>query len=232
MRLDRFLSDTTGLSRAQARQAIRAGAVTVDGVPARDPARHIADHSRVGYAGRELIRRGPRYYMLHKPAGYVCSTADPDHPTVLALLPPEERAGLHPAGRLDLDATGLVLLSDDGQWSHRITAPRRGCAKTYRVVLAEPLPADAVQRLRQGLLLHGEDQPTRPAELVPESERVARLTVYEGRYHQVKRMFAALGNRVLALHRERIGGIALDSALGPGQYRALTADEIASVDRP
>jgi 16S rRNA pseudouridine516 synthase len=133
------------------------------------------------------------------------------------------------AGRLDIDTTGLVLLTDDGDWSHRITSPRHRCSKTYRAVLAEPLDESAVTRFAEGLLLRNEGKKTLPAELELLSPTEARLTLSEGRYHQVKRMFAALGNRVVALHRERIGAVALDAGLQPGQWRELTAQEIAAL---
>ena len=145
---------------------------------------------------------------------------------MLALLDEPHRDLLHPVGRLDIDTTGLVLLSDDGRWSHGITAPRRHQGKRYRVALAESLTDEAAARFRSGLLLRGETRPTLPAELEAESPTVVRVILREGRYHQVKRMFAALGNHVTALHREAIGGVVLDSELEPGQYRALSANEI------
>jgi 16S rRNA pseudouridine516 synthase len=165
--------------------------------------------------------------MLHKPADYVCSTDDPLHPTVLALLDMADRRDLHTAGRLDLDATGLVLVTDDGAWSHRVTSPRHPRPKVYRVELAEPLTEAAAEQLRTGVHLHGERRPTRPAQVEALSERQVQLTIEEGRYHQVKRMFAAVGNRVLTLHRERIGCVALDPGLAPGEWRPLTAEEVA-----
>lgn len=229
MRLDRFLSQSTGLSRAEARKALRRGAVTVDAVVERAADRPLADGSRVELDGRPVGAPGPRYFMLHKPAGVVCATADRSQRTVVALLAEPRPEALHPVGRLDRDATGLVLLTDDGQWSHGITAPRRHRDKIYRVRLAEPMAAGAVERFGTGLLLKGEAAPTLPAELELLAPDQARVVLREGRYHQVKRMFAALGNRVVALHRESIGGVALDPALAPGQYRALTAGEVEAL---
>ena len=167
--------------------------------------------------------------MLHKPQGVVCATIDEQHKTVLELLNPDEHAGLHVAGRLDIDATGLVLLTDDGEWSHRITSPRHDCGKTYRVTLAEPLDASLVARFAEGIQLRNEKKFTRPAILEIIAPREARLTISEGKYHQVKRMFAALENRVTTLHRERIGVLDLDPALQPGEWRPLTREEIEAM---
>jgi len=229
MRLDRLLSHAAALTRSQAQHAIRAGQVTVDGVCVDDPALKVVEHAVVTLDGRPLGPPAPRYLMLHKPAGCVCATRDGTHTTVLDLLPATARAGLHVAGRLDLDVTGLVLLSDDGDWSHRVTAPRRKCPKTYRAELAEPIGEAALAALRRGVLLRGEERDTRPATIERLGPAAVRITVTEGRYHQVKRMFAAVGNRVTALHRERIGPVALDPALLPGGWRDLTAAEVTGL---
>ena len=231
-RLDRRLAQATGLSRARAQRAIRAGSVLVDGVPATDPAVAVANDATVVYEGQSLDAATPRYFMLHKPAGVVCATRDREHRTVLDLLDVPKKSGLHIAGRLDIDATGLVLITDDGGWAHRIMAPRQKLPKTYRVRLAEPVPDDALEKLRLGIHLRGEPGACAPAV----AERIAgneiRLTITEGRYHQVKRMFAAIGNRVVTLHRERVGHIALDPGLAPGQFRPLTEAERTVVALP
>jgi 16S rRNA pseudouridine516 synthase len=235
LRLDRLLAKASGLSRSDAQRAIRRGEVQVDGVPLTDPAAHVASNARIELAGAALAATGPRYFMLHKPAGYVCAATDREHRTVLDLLDVPNKAGLHIAGRLDLDATGLVLITDDGDWSHRVTAPRRGIPKTYRVTLAAPLSADAVAALRIGVTLRGEPRPCAPAGLETLGETVVRLTITEGKYHQVKRMFAAVGNHVVQLHRESIGAVRLDPGLAAGGVRVLTADEVgyfgAAADR-
>lgn len=228
-RLDQFVSQRSALSRREAKRAVGAGRVTVDGVPCRDAARKVSEADRVCLDDQPLAAAGPRYLMLHKPAGVVSATRDSDHPTVLDLLPPDLARGLHLVGRLDRDTTGLLLLTDDGQWSHRITSPRRDCPKTYRVDLAEPLTDDAARQLAEGLVLNGEDRPTRPAIVTRLAPDRIELTIAEGRYHQVKRMLGAVGNRVTALHRLRVGAIALDPALAPGDFRALSQDEITSV---
>ena len=233
MRLDKFLSQQLGVSRALVLRELRNKRVTVDGEIVKTGAMKISPEQRVEFDGNVLDQiTGPRYFMLNKPQGYVCSTDDPDHPTVLYFLEEPVAYKLHAAGRLDIDTTGLVLMTDDGQWSHRITSPRHQCEKTYLVTLENPLADDTAAQFEAGVQLHNEDSLTKPAQLEQVDERVVRLTISEGRYHQVKRMFAAVGNHVVALHRERIGGIVMDVDLEPGQYRPLTEQEIASVGMP
>ena len=230
MRLDKYIAQTTDLSRALVKLALRNNRVRVNGEPVKDASLHLAASDRVALDGEALSALGPRYFMLHKPLGYVCATVDNDHPTVLELLDEPNQKILHIAGRLDIDTTGLVLITDDGQWSHRVTSPRHDCEKTYCVTLASALLADAEARLQAGILLKGEIQLTKPAALERLSGNQVRLTISEGKYHQVKRMFAALGNRVVELHRERIGLIRLDDALTVGQYRRLSEAEIRSIE--
>lgn len=233
MRLDKFIAQQLGISRAIAGREIRASRVTVDGEPVKDTAFKLKPEHDVAYEGNALVQQtGPRYFMLNKPQGYVCSTDDPDHPTILYFLDEPLAHKLHAAGRLDIDTTGLVLLTDDGQWSHRITSPRHHCEKTYRVTLESPVAADTADQFAKGVQLHNEKDLTKPAVLEVITPTDVRLTISEGRYHQVKRMFAAVGNHVVELHRERIGAIALDDDLAPGEYRPLTEEEIASVGLP
>lgn len=234
MRLDRFVSQAAGISRSQARSLIRRGRVNVDGEPVRDAARHVGEAERVEHAGEILVAPQPIYLMMNKPCGLLSATSDGEQDTVLSMLPPALAARVHLVGRLDKDTSGLLLLTDDGVWSHRVTSPNHSCAKTYLVELAETLVADAESRLRRGLDLRSEKLPTRPAALQRLDATHARITITEGRYHQVRRMFAALGNRVLALHRERIGGLFLDEALRAGQWRALSPAEREAVfiDQP
>ncbi len=228
MRLDKFLCDSIGLTRSQAGKVIRASQVQVDGQTVKDAGFQIGGEHQVRYAGQSLRLLGPRYFMLNKPAGYICANEDADHPCIFQLFDEPAQSRLHSAGRLDLDTTGLVLVSDDGQWSHRVTSPRHACAKTYRVWLAEPVAATAVAQFAEGVQLHGERSLTRPAELALVSPTEALLTIHEGKYHQVKRMFAAIGNKVVRLHREQIGPLQLDPLLEPGAYRPLSAEEIAA----
>lgn len=230
MRLDKFIAQQLGVSRAIAGREIRGSRVTVDGDIVKDTSFKLLPEHDVEYDGNTLVQQnGPRYFMLNKPQGYVCSTDDPDHPTVLYFLDVPVAHKLHAAGRLDIDATGLVLMTDDGQWSHRITSPRHHCEKTYLVTLENPVDETTAEQFAKGVQLHNEKELTKPAVLEVVTPTVVRLTISEGRYHQVKRMFAAVGNHVVGLHRERIGDIALDAALAPGEYRPLTEAEIASV---
>ena len=228
MRLDKYISQVTELSRKDVKRLLRSDAVTVDGEPVRDPALQVRTDSRVTVDGEVLATPGPRYFMLNKPAGYVCVTRDREHPSVLELLDEPNLDQLQIAGRLDIDTTGLVLLTDDGAWNHAVTSPKRSCGKTYLVTLAENIDPSTVEQFAQGVNLEGDIKPTEPAQLDILFSNEARLTISEGRYHQVKRMFAAIGNRVTELHRESVGEIHLDADLQPGEYRPLTAAEIAS----
>lgn len=229
MRLDKYLSQAIGLSRKDVKRLLHAGDVRVNQQPERNPARQVTESDQIELDGQEIETPGPIYLMLNKPEGYVCATDDPTHPTVLTLVDLPRAEQLHIAGRLDIDTTGLVLLTDDGKWSHRVTSPRHKTGKVYWLETADPIPDNAVTRFQQGIKLESEPFPTKPAELTLLGEREARVVLHEGRYHQVKRMFAALGNRVSALHREQIGAIELDPDLEPGEYRALTPDEVNSI---
>ena len=229
MRLDQYLANGTGLSRKDAKRAITGKRVQVNGQLCRSTSANINTGDSVLLDGEPVTPPGELYLMLHKPAGVISATTDSNQPTALDLLPPELARQVHIAGRLDKDTTGLLLLTSDGQWSHRVTSPRRDCPKTYRVQLTEPLTAEARQALEQGIQLNGEDTATRPAQVVACSEQEIELTISEGCYHQVKRMLAAVGNHVTALHRQRIGAIELDAGLAPGQFRELTRSEIDSV---
>ena len=229
MRLDRFISQAAGLSRSQARALIRRGRVTVAGRSVRDAGFPLAEGQSVQLEGRAMALPQSLYLMMHKPAGLLSATRDDQQATVLSLLPPPLARRVHLVGRLDKDTSGLLLLTDDGAWSHRISSPRHHCAKTYVAELAEPLPPDAEDSLVRGVLLRGEKSPTRPAALQRLGQTRVRVTITEGRYHQVRRMFAALGNRVTHLHRDTVGGLKLDAALAPGQWRVLTGDEVRAV---
>ncbi|GAA4897009.1 pseudouridine synthase [Ferrimonas pelagia] len=227
MRLDKYLTSSTELTRTLAKRELKAGQVTCDGVVIKDPSFKVPQQAQVSWRGQTLGLIGTRYLMLHKPAEFLCSNVDELYPSVLNLIELPKREDLRIAGRLDADTTGLVLLSEDGTWCHNITSPRRECSKRYRTWLAEPLVADAEARLAEGIELHG-DGLTRPAQLERISETEVLLTIHEGKYHQVKRMFAALGNRVVGLHREAVGPVELDELLAPGEWRELTAQEIAA----
>lgn len=227
MRIDRWIAQATDLSRKEVQQAIKAGRVLLGEAPVNSPALPVRPEDVVSLDGETLKAPGARYFMLHKPAGYLSASTDAHHPTVLDLLSEPNKQALQIVGRLDLDTTGLLLITDNGRWNHRITSPRRECEKTYLAGLAEPLCAEAPARFAEGLWLRNESQPTRPARVEALPGNQCRVTLAEGRYHQVKRMLGALNNRVISLHRESIGALQLDPALAPGQYRPLTDDEIA-----
>lgn len=229
MRLDKFIAEQTGLTRSQAAKALKSGVVSVNEEIEKSGARKVSTEDAIRYEG-ELLEwlEGGQYFMLYKPQGYVCSHDDGEYPTVFQFFDYPLMNKLHTAGRLDVDTTGLVLLTDDGQWSHRITSPKHHCEKTYLVTLADPVEAFYAQQLAEGILLRGEKEPCLPAKMEILDDYNVNLTISEGRYHQVKRMFAALGNKVEALHRWRIGDIVLDESLEEGEYRALSDEEIGS----
>lgn len=225
MRLDKFICESTDLTRSQAGKLIRQGIVTINDQVVKQAALQVGANDVVCLDEQRLEIVGLRYIMLHKPAGYVCSTSDPDHPTVFTLLDEPLLERLHTVGRLDLDTTGLVLITDDGQWSHRISSPKHHVAKTYRVWTADPIPVSAIAQFEQGVMLRSEANLTLPAKLELIAEKEALLTIQEGRYHQVKRMFAAIGNKVEQLHREKIAALQLPDDLVEGEYRLLTEEE-------
>ncbi|OUS28957.1 16S rRNA pseudouridine(516) synthase [Thalassotalea sp. 42_200_T64] len=229
MRLDKYICRCTELSRTEAKKYLKRGAVLVNGEAIKDPGFQVYEESVVTLGGNLLSFASARYIMLYKPQDCICSNVDELYPSVLHLVDVDRAFDLHIAGRLDADTTGLVLITDDGQWSHQITAPKKECHKRYRVQLSKPISADAVERFAHGLQLQNEAKLTKPATLEVLAEKEALLTISEGKYHQVKRMFAATGNRVIGLHREQIGAIALDGELEIGQWRYLTEDEISSV---
>lgn len=229
MRLDKFVSQSLGISRKQTKQLLRQQSIKVDGVVVSTADLHLKPDNKVTYQGRTLDIPGPLYFMLNKPEGYICATKDSRHPTVLDLIDEPRAHTLHPVGRLDIDTTGLVLLTDDGQWSHGITSPKRQKIKRYLAHLAEPLIEGVEQQFETGIMLEGESKPTLPAQLTRISPTEVELSIQEGRYHQVKRMFAAIGNAVTKLHRRAIGPIILDDDLPVGAYRALSEAEVEAL---
>lgn len=230
MKLSRILSNENGVSRKQANALIAAGAVTINGATCQDAAREVDRFSTVASHGR-VIQQGEQahYLMLHKPAGYLSATEDKVHKTVMDLVDDTLHSGLHIAGRLDRASTGLLILTNDGTWSRQLTEPHIKIPKVYRVSTASAITPETETRFAEGIWFEFEQLRTSPAGLELLGPQEARITIYEGRYHQVKRMFHAVGNRVTSLHRERMGEIALDSQLEPGEYRSLTREETLSV---
>lgn len=232
MRLDKFVSHASGLSRKQVLIALRGGRVELNGEVVKKGALQLGDDDAVVLDGEPLSARETQYLILNKPEGVTSTTGDAPGRNVLDLIDDPHRDRLHVAGRLDRDTTGLLLLTDDGAWSHRVTAPRSHCIKVYRVELAVPLQAGVEKLFAEGLMLNSEDKATLPAGLLRESDTVVRLALREGRYHQVKRMFGAVGNRVTALHRESIGALRVDELVAPGEYRQLDETEREAVFEP
>lgn len=216
------------MGRTKARALIVAGRVSVNGLPTRRIDLEIDRFTLVDLDGIPL--RTPErqlHLMLHKPAGVLSATSDPVHRTVIDLIDDPDRHTLHLVGRLDRNTSGLILLTNDGNWSKPLMAPETKVPKVYLVETRDPIPASAVDAFAAGFHFHTEDLTTRPAALEILGDRQARLTLHEGRYHQIKRMFHRIGNRVVKLHRERIGAISLPPDLGPGKWRMLTKEEIA-----
>ena len=230
MRLDKFICKSTEFTQREATQQIHAGVVCINGEVAANEASQVHQNNTVTLQGEELIARAFRYLMLHKPAGTICSNIDEHYPSLFNFIDVDRASELHIAGRLDADTTGLVLLTDDGHWSYNITVPTKLCPKTYRVVLSRPISSKAKQQFEQGIQLQGEAELTKPAKLEIISNNEVLLTITEGRFHQVKRMFAAVGNRVASLHREQIGEVSLD--VDVGRWRYLTVDEVQSLAHP
>lgn len=231
MRLDKFVCASTGLSRKEAGRIIRAQEISINGETCRKTATVVSEQDDITWLGQALQIIGLRYLLMHKPKGVVCSTDDPVHPSVFTLLDEPKQQDIHCVGRLDVDTTGLLLLTDDGKWSHKISSPKQAIRKTYVATLADPISTEAAlqiaQQFERGIMLRGEQDPTRPARFELLEPHVAMLEIDEGRYHQVKRMFAAIGNKVVELHRSHVGGLSLDPELEPGEYRRLSEQEVA-----
>ncbi len=232
MRLDRYLSNATDFSRKDIKRLVREGVVTVNGDTAGNPSLTVHENDDIRIEGNAVAAPAPRYFMLHKPAGCVSATRDSLHPTVIDLLDEPRPDTLQIAGRLDLDTTGLLLITDDGPWNHRVTSPRSRCIKTYRVQLATDIDPGVAQRFAQGVWLEGEKRRTLPAALRILAPREVELDICEGKYHQVKRMFVAVGNEVVGLHRTAVGPVRLDDDLEPGEYRPLTPAEVTALAAP
>jgi 16S rRNA pseudouridine516 synthase len=235
-RIDKLLSSMGYGSRSEMAQLAKAGAITLDAVTLRDVSRRIPVtqdlSSRMKVADEPLDPVAGMVILLNKPLGMTCSHKDAG-PLVYDILPARWKRrdpAISTIGRLDKQTSGLLLLTDDGDLLHRVISPQRHVRKTYRARLARPLDGSEGGLFASGtMMLDGETKPLAPAELQPVSDTEALLHVTEGRYHQVRRMFAATGNHVLDLHRERLGGLALPDDLAAGQWKLLDADEIALI---
>ena len=228
-RVDKLLSSTGKWSRKEIKELVRQGRVRADGRAVLRPEEKLDPDAAALTVDGEVVDCSPYVYvMLHKPAGLLSATEDSRQPTVLDLLPPElKRRGLFPAGRLDRDTTGLLLLTDDGPLAHRLLSPKKHVDKVYLAKVDGRVDENDVRALAAGMAL-ADGLRCLPAELEPLGDGSSCLvTLREGKYHQVKRMLAARGKPVLALHRLRMGPLALDEGLKPGKWRFLTARERA-----
>jgi 16S rRNA pseudouridine516 synthase len=235
-RLDRLLANLGYGSRKEVQALVAGGKVALDGQTVKDAGARIAVDAtlpeRMTIRGLPVDPPAPLILVMHKPLGVTCSHKE-DGEKIYDLLPRRWRLrdpALSTVGRLDKETSGLILITDDGDFLHRVISPKRHVPKTYLATLDRPMAGSEGEVFAAGtLMLDGEEKPLLPARLDVVNEKTARLTITEGRYHQVRRMFAAVGNHVAELHRERIGGLTLPGDLAPGQYRILPADEAEGV---
>lgn len=224
-RLDKLIAAQGGFSRTQVKELIRAGLVIVDGARAVSPEQKLVGNEKVLVKGKSLLLREHLYIMMNKPAGVLSATMDRKQKTALDLLPPELlRPGLFPAGRLDKDTEGFLLITDDGDFAHKLLSPKNHVPKTYFVHVDKDIDASLAGEFAKGVLLDKGDI-TSPAELFANGAE-AELTIYEGMYHQVKRMFARYGYNVVYLRRIRIGRLPLDPDLQLGCCREILHNEV------
>ena len=230
VRLDKILTDTGLCSRSQAREIIRRGRAAVNGVPCADPAAKFdPEQAFLTVDGKPLDDPGHIYIMLNKPSGVLTATRDPRKPTVVDVMPEDwKRRGLFPVGRLDKDTTGLLLLTDDGTFAHKVISPKSHVSKLYEATVdGTPQPED-LAAFREGIVLR-DGTKCLPAELIDLGGGRVQVEVFEGKYHQVKRMLGSRRLPVLSLRRLRIGGLWLDDSLSEGEYRRLTPEEIEKI---
>ena len=233
MRLDRFLSDMGVLSRSECKRAVRSGAVTVNGVTVQKSDVAIdPEKARVCFKGEHIPYERFTYIMLNKPEGYISATDDKKKQTVLDLLEPRLAAReLFPCGRLDIDTTGLLILTNDGALSHALLSPKHHAEKVYRFECDGPLPSDSPERVKQGLTLDDGYECLSADLVLDEGGRSGVITLREGKFHQIKRMAHTLGAEIVTLERIEFGGVRLDGTLGRGEYRPLNPEEIALLER-
>lgn len=225
-RLDQFIAQKLQVSKKAVRLLLLENRVQVDGQICKEVDKQINEFSQILLDGNGLQQHSRQYYMLNKPTGVVSATKDDIHPTALSLLDGIDFELMHIAGRLDLNSTGLLLITNDSQWSQALMAPETKVDKQYLVTLANPIDDSYISAFSDGMYFGYEDITTKPAKLEVVSEFQARVTLQEGKYHQIKRMFGRFRNPVVALHRESIGSILLDNALKQGEYRPLDEVEV------
>ena len=224
-RLDKFLCDLNIGTRSQVKTFIQKGLVTVNGEIIKKPECKVSDTDTVFYQGQALSGEQYAYYMLHKPAGIISATEDKFQTTVLEYFKEEPCKNLYPVGRLDKDTEGLLLITNDGELGHRLLSPRHHIPKTYYVELEHSVTESEIALLETGVDI-GEKNVTLPAKIEIIDEKTLYITITEGKFHQIKRMFEAVDNKVIYLKRISMGNLALDDALPKGHYRRLTIEEI------
>ncbi|WP_153913583.1 16S rRNA pseudouridine(516) synthase [Shewanella sp. TC10] len=225
-RLDQFVAQKLQISKKAVRQLLLENRVELDGEICKAVDKQINEFSHIRFDDTWLQQRNREYYMLNKPVGVVSATIDDIHPTALSLLKGVNSELMHIAGRLDLNSTGLLLITNDSQWSQALMAPETKVDKQYLVTLANPIDESYEKAFADGMYFGYEDITTKPAKFELVTEFQARVTLQEGKYHQIKRMFGRFRNPVVELHRESIGTILLDKHLKPGEYRHLDNKEI------
>lgn len=232
MRLDKFLADMGAGTRSQIKEAIRRGRVSVNELPVRKPELQVSAADRITLDGKEITYSEMEYYMLYKPSGVLSATRDKNAPTVLDLIESKKRKDLFPVGRLDKDTEGLLLITNDGELAHRLLSPRHHVAKVYFARVDGYITEQICKQFEEGISID-EEFTALPAKITVlkagEHESEAELTIYEGKFHQVKRMFEAAGLTVTYLKRLSMGNLLLDESLGKGGYRLLTEEEITSL---
>ncbi len=225
MRLDKFLRDTGSGSRSEVKALVKKGLVTVNGSVAKSAELSVSEDDVICLSGQRLIYRKYVYIMMNKPKGVVCATHDDKYKTVTDITDGEfGHRSLFPVGRLDIDTEGLIILTDDGEFCHRVTSPSENVDKTYYLKTLRPIEDDYCAKFSEGVYIPGGHK-TKPASFKPLSADEALLTISEGRFHQVKYMLNAVGNEVVYLKRIRIGALSLDESLSPGEYRRLLPSE-------
>jgi len=227
-RLDRFISARLIINRRHIKAMLAQGRVLINGKRANDVQMLVDEFSNVMVDGKALSNQHPTYIMLHKPIGVVSATQDTKHKTVIDLLNRADKTDFHIVGRLDLNTSGLVLLTNDGLWSRQLTSPDSNVEKRYHVTLQNPLTDEYAPTFADGMYFAFENITTRPAKIEILSEFEAEVILVEGKYHQIKRMFGRFQNKVIKLHRHAIGDIQLDPNLQPGESRELTEVEYQS----
>ena len=231
-RLDRFLSDRLSINRRDVRLLVAQKRIKLDQHYADNIQQLVDQYTHVQFDDKILQANIPSYIMLHKPVGVVSATKDARHTTVIDLLPGKPPEDLHLAGRLDFNSTGLVLLTNDGRWSRRLSAPESNIEKRYVVGLDKPATQEMVLAFAQGLYFAFENLTTRPASLSMIDSHYVEVTLKEGRYHQIKRMFGQFQVKVLSIHRLSVGALKLEDSLLEGKSRALTEAEVSCIFCP